>query len=166
MTPTICDSYFCIILSCVILELVCVTNRIGWKWRCVISESRWRKTLWLPHPSSWLSQSSGKPAATSWGNPSYLWEAHVEHPVASYQLPSPACQLCDWATLDIAPPAPIKPSDDCNSCRPWDCNFIRHLEVKPSGWVAPKLLTHWNCEIINIFCCFKEPGLRWSKSGV
>lgn len=49
-------------------------------------------------------------------------------------------------------PASVKPSDDCNPS-----NIL--IPTLPSGQASSKFLTHRECEIINIYCCFKPGSL-------
>ena len=95
-----------------------MTSRIWQKWRCVVSEYRWWKTLWLP-PSFLLS-------CHVMGTPKQI----MERPTCRELLPVAIACLPGMGVncFGKALPVPVKPSDYCNSSRHLDCTFMRYPE--------------------------------------
>ena len=67
---------------------------------------------------------------------SYHEEVHVGRIWASCHQPTSSDLLREWAILDMDPPAPVKPSDDCNSGGHLDCSLTE---------ATPRFLTYRNC---------------------
>lgn len=57
----------------------------------------------------------------------------------------PSCQLpCEWAILEINPPAPVKPPRGCSPSWHPDWKLRRHLGPPPSSQASPGSLTRGN----------------------
>lgn len=70
-------------------------------------------------------------------------------------LPSPPCEPCEWATLEVDPPAPFKPEDDPSlsgfESPSWD-HRCHGADTSHPCCALSEFLTHTNQKTICNFC--------------
>lgn len=59
----------------------------------------------------------------------------------SHQQPAPTCYPCEWTTLQVDFPAPIKLSGDYSSSYNLDCDLMIDSTLEVPSWAAPEVLT-------------------------
>lgn len=136
--PMILDSwYLCsyVVFSQIELQLVCVTNRVWWRRRCVTSEARFWRASQLP-PCSLGSLSGWSQALCYEVTQAVCSEATWRGSGPPCQQQAPTCQPCEGTTLEGGPLAAVKPSDDCDLMR----SRARSIWLK-----FLEFMTHRNC---------------------
>ena len=97
---------------------------------CVTVEYRRRYSVWLQKPGQKMHCSFclGPLNLSIWGEPAMvLWEhsggpceeVHVESTKDFCSDPAPISWACEWATLNMDVPAPVKPSDNAAQLPSW-----------------------------------------------
>lgn len=82
---------------------------------------------------------------------------HAERPIwRGNILPVPSWQPCGWATREMGPPAPAKPSGDSSTPRSesssWNHRKHHGAETSHPYYALSEFLTHSNSKIINDNC--------------
>ena len=109
------------------IGLTCVT-RILRKWWCVTSRTRSYKALWLLLALSWIALSDGSQLSCHVGTPTVL----LRGPWGEGLRPPATCWPREWATLELDPPATVRPSDDCTHIWLQPCEIPTQLSCSPT----------------------------------